>query len=92
MIDFDIDRIEAAVSADTPEAKCFVKHCREYGLEPDMLFKKIMQVHSGIEYTILGMIKKGRFASIIIEKCADKSVQMPVDIRKINNNKFYNFV
>ena len=41
MIDFDIDRIEAAVSADTPEAKCFVKHCREYGLEPDILFKKI---------------------------------------------------
>lgn len=89
---FDLDIIDAAVSADTPEAKCFVKHCRKFGLEPDMLFKKIMQVHSGIEYTIIGMVKTGRFSSIIVEKCSDKSVQMPVDIRKINDNRFYKFV
>ena len=87
---FDLDRLEQAVSSDKPEEKLFVKHCREYDLDPSLLHTVITRNSDNTEFEITGLSKKGRAAWVLLKSITSKNIQdYPVDIRKIH--KLYSF-
>ena len=89
---FDLSRLEQAVVADDPNEKLFVKFCREYGIEPELLHKLITRKSDNIQFEVAGLSKRGRAAWIMIREY-DENYQGPrrpallVDIRKFH--KFY---
>lgn len=85
---FDLDRLEQAVSSDTFEEKLFVKHCREYGLEPTHLHAKITRNSDQKQFEIMGLSKRGRVSWVLLKSDNSKH-DYPVDIRKIY--KLYTF-
>jgi hypothetical protein len=85
---FDLDRMTAAIGSETEEEKCFVKYCREFGLDPNDLHRHVKRLYDGKILEIIGLKKSGRFASI----CAtyDNGIQKTfLDIMKIKNDKLY---
>lgn len=88
---FDLDRMVAAVGSETEEEKCFVKYCREFGLDPNDLHRHVKRLYDGKIFEITGLKKSGRFASI----CAryvdgiHETFSTFLDIMKIKNDKLY---
>ena len=70
---FDIDRLTQALVAEEPEEKLFVKYCRTYGLEPDLLHTNIIRKSDNVMFEITGLSKRGRCAWVICKKCEDEN-------------------
>ena len=85
---FDLSNLNNAFSAQTKEEKTFVKYCKQYGLPANILHKNITNIITHKSYEIIGMNKKGRFASLI---CTDheSAMDMCIDIIKAINTKYY---
>ena len=79
---FDLERLEQAVSSENSEEKLFVKHCREYGLEPAHLHAKITRNADQKQFEIVGLSKRGRVSWVLL-KSDNSPHNYPVDIRKI---------
>lgn len=97
---FDLDNLVNAISADTKEEKEFVKYCKNYGLEPNLLHTCIKNVKTSEVYEIVGLTKKGRMVSILglpldkktLDNKFNSNFCIPIDIRKITNKNYYNFL
>lgn len=85
---FDLTNLNNAFIAQTKEEKTYIKYCKQYGLPANLLHKNITNIITNKTYEIVGMNKKGKFASII---CTDHQspIDMSIDIIKVLNPKIY---
>lgn len=77
----DLSILESAMTAETKEQKDYVNHCRDYGLEIELLGKEISFMNK--TYIVEGLIKKGSFICI---KCSgNKLIPISTFLKIIKN-------
>lgn len=64
----DIKKMQLAVSSTSKEQDCYVKYCREIGLEPDWINKTFKNKSSNKTYTLIGLHKKGPLFTVVVEQ------------------------
>ena len=90
MFNFDIDKLEQTIIAETPEEKCFIKYCREFDFEPSDLHKHVTRIRDNTVFEILGFYKKGHFMCLKAKYINSNSIAY-LDIRTIKNPKYFSF-
>ena len=76
-----LNKVKAAIRAETPEGKLYIKHCTEFGLAPDILGKECE--YKNETWTVEGLLKRGRLYFIRLKN--ERDVTMPIDINTAKN-------
>ena len=64
----DLKKMQLAVSANSKEQDCYVKYCREIGLEPDWINCYFKNKSSNKTYKLIGLNKKGALFTVVVEQ------------------------
>ena len=63
----DIKKMTLAVSANTKEAECYVKYCRQLGMEPEWVNRIFENKSTHTRYKLLGLKKQGPLFTVWVE-------------------------
>lgn len=90
---FDLDRITQSVKYDSIDEQFFLNNCKKYGLSPNDLHRRFIQLRDNIEYEIVGMTKSGISVHVLVKHVKDMEFQTDhiyvVDIRQLLKQKIY---
>ena len=64
----DLKKMQLAVSSTCKEQDCYVKYCREIDLDPEWINCTFRNKSSNKTYKLIGLNKKGRMFSVVIEQ------------------------
>ena len=63
----DIKKMTLAVSSASKEQDCYVKYCRELGMEPEWVNQIFQHKLSKAKFKLLGLKKTGRLFTVWVE-------------------------
>lgn len=63
----DIKKMTLAVSSTSKEQDCYVKYCRELGMEPEWVNQVFQHKLSKAKFKLLGLKKAGRLFTVWVE-------------------------
>lgn len=63
----DIKKMTLAVSSNSKEQDCYVKYCRELGLDPEWINKVFQHKISKSTFRLIGLKKQGRLFTVWVE-------------------------
>lgn len=90
---FDLDKIAQSVKYDSIDEQFFLKHCEKYGLSPNDLHRRFIQLRDNTEYEVVGMSKSGISVHVLVKPVTDIEFQTDyiyvVDIRQLLKQKIY---
>lgn len=68
----DIKRMTLAVAAASKEQECYVKYCRDIGMNPEWVNKIFKNKLSGAKFKLLGLKKQGPLFTVWVEPVDSK--------------------
>lgn len=63
----DIKKMTLAVSSTSKEQDCYVKYCRDLGMEPEWVNRTFQHKLSKTKFKLIGLKKQGRLFTVWIE-------------------------
>lgn len=68
----DIKRMSLAVSAASKEQECYVKYCRDIGMDPSWVNGIFKNKLTGAEFKLIGLKKQGPLFTVWVEPLTSK--------------------
>ena len=84
----DLKRMSLAVSSTSKEQDCYVKYCRDLGLDPEWINKVFEHKLSKARFRLIGLKKQGRLFTVWVMPISNSNTYPTIYATSYSINQF----